>query len=81
MRRRCARKRTRRGLVASTSNAERKVLPVPVAETNRARVSPLRWITPRASKGALLHFIGLDFFEVVRGWANGRLERRFRFGL
>ena len=32
-------------------------------------------------KGALLHFIGLDFFEVVRGWANSRLERWFRFGL
>ena len=32
-------------------------------------------------KGALLHFIGLDFFEVIRGWANSCLERRFRFGL
>ena len=27
-------------------------------------------------ESALLHFIGLDFFEVVRGWANGCLERR-----
>ena len=32
-------------------------------------------------KGALLHFIGFDYFEVVRGWANSCLERRFRFGL
>ena len=59
MRRRCARKRTRRGLNASTSNAERKVLPVPVAETSRARVSPLRWITPSASRARCCILLGL----------------------
>ena len=59
MRRRCARKRTRRGLVASTSNAERKVLPVPVAETSRARVSSLRWIAPSASRARCCILLGL----------------------